>query len=176
MDDLAEKLSASKKTIYQYFKDKRELVNVVSLFQIEEESKQISGIRKVRENAIEEMFKMSIYMRDMHTRINPTCIYDIKKYYPKAWQNFQNFETNFIKSSVIENLNHGIKEGLYRSEINTEILARLKIAEIETGFNQEHFPMDRFNPFDVQVELFEHFLAGIVTKKGSELLNHYKNQ
>ncbi len=176
MDDLAEKLSASKKTLYQYFKDKKELVNIVTSSYIEDEKERMDSIHVNCNDAVDEMLKISERLRDMPAIINPSCIFDIKKYYPKVWKGFQDFKIEYIKKTVTENLNNGIKEGLYRDNFNTEILACLKIAEIEIGIDQDQFPMDKFNPFDVQLQLFDHFLAGILTEKGSQLLNNYKNK
>ncbi|MFM7727612.1 MAG: hypothetical protein ACKO7B_12980, partial [Flavobacteriales bacterium] len=69
----------------------------------------------------------------------------------------------------------GIRSGLYRKDIDVKILARLRLEEVEMGYNPKTYPPSRFNIPDVQLALLDHFLHGIVTIKGHRLINRYKH-
>ena len=73
-----------------------------------------------------------------------------------------------------ENLRRGIKSELYRKDLKVKTLARLRLEEVELGFNTEAFPHEQFNISEVQVALLEHFLYGVVTLKGYKLINKYR--
>ena len=75
---------------------------------------------------------------------------------------------------VENNLRRGIKEGLYRPDINIKVLAKLRIEQVELAMNPAVFPPAKFNIGDVQVTLLDHFLHGITTLKGHKLINKYK--
>ena len=75
---------------------------------------------------------------------------------------------------IQKNLEKGITQGLYRSDINIIVLAKLRLEEIDMAMNHSVFPIDKFNIAQVQITLFEHFLYGICTLKGHKLINKHK--
>jgi AcrR family transcriptional regulator len=176
MDDLAQRLSISKKTIYQHFKDKSTLVEAVvdELFLIQD--KQIATIHEKRADAIEEMYLISVFIRELCSSMDPSVVFDLKKYYPKAFDKFQCHKEEKMKCSISDNLKEGVKQGFYRQEINVEILAKLKMMEAEWSFEPENFPPEKYKMVEVQLELFHHFLYGILTPQGLEMLNIYKDK
>ena len=176
MDDLAQRLAMSKKTIYLHFKDKSTLVEAVvdELFLTQDE--QIATIHDERHDAIEEMYLISVFIRQMLSSMDVSVMFDLKKYYPKAFEKVQCHKEDKMQCSILENLKEGIKQGFYREEINIEILAKLKMMEAEWSFNPEIFPPEKFKMVDVQMELFDHFLYGILTPEGFKMLNVYKEK
>ena len=68
--------------------------------------------------------------------------------------------------SILENIQKGIEQGLYRLDINPTILARMRVEQIELAFNAEMFPTDQFSMHDIQAELIHHFVRGMLTEKG----------
>lgn len=172
MDDIAKEMAMSKKTLYKYFENKEELVYEVSKQQIVHNECQCMGTCDMAENAIHELILMMIRVRELFKGMNPSVMFDLQKYYPKAWKVMEQHKHVFIKQMIEENLRRGIEEGLYRDDINVGILAKLRIEEIKLSFNPEIF--GSYNMEDVQVTLLEHFMLGITTIKGHELANDYK--
>jgi hypothetical protein len=76
-------------------------------------------------------------------------------------------------NKLTENLHRGIKEGLYRNELDVDFVARMRAAQIETGFNEQFFPPSKYNQLTVQRNMLEVFLYGITTPKGRELIPQY---
>ncbi len=175
MDDIAKQVGMSKKTIYQFFKDKNELVIALVKKKLDEDECMIKDIIAKSTNVIEEMINMMKGSEEVFSRINPVVIHDMQKYHPGAWEVFQNFKAEVIIHTLEELLNKGINQGYIRPDIDVKIMARMRVSQVETGFNTQIFPMAEFNPWKVQSQFLEHFNYGICTLKGYKLLNKYKN-
>lgn len=175
MDDIAKHVGMSKKTIYQFFKDKNELVIALVRKKLEEDEHQIKEIISKSTNVIDEMINMMKCSEDVFSRINPIVVHDMQKYHPDAWEVFQNFKADVIIHTLEELLSKGIKQGYIRPEIDVKVLARMRVNQVEIGFNTKVFPLAEFNPWKVQGQFLEHFNYGICTLKGYKLLNQYKN-
>ncbi len=176
MDDLAQRLSMSKKTIYQHFKDKSALVEAVVERVAFIQDQQFELIKEKSQDAIEEMYLVSVFVREFLSAMDASVIFDLQKYYPKAYEKFNCHKDDKVYSSIKENLEEGVKQGFYRKEINTDILTKLKILEMEGSFNPEVFSPSQYQLIDVQMELFDHFLFGILSPKGFEMLTIYKEK
>ncbi len=174
MDDIAKHLGMSKKTIYLHFSDKNELV--VNLFQDKMEN-QVCIMDKstvASGDAVQEVFNAVTNVKNMLSKMNPMLFYDLQKYHPQAWMVFKTFRESNLFKTINQNLKRGIKEGYFRSEINLDILTRMRIEQIGSVFNQITYPIKDFNISQVMTELTEHFLYGICTLKGHKLVNKYK--
>ncbi|QEC74551.1 TetR/AcrR family transcriptional regulator [Mucilaginibacter ginsenosidivorax] len=175
MDDIARHLGMSKKTIYQFFKDKNELVTALVTKKLKEDEEQMIEFINKSANVIEEMINMTKCSEDMFSRINPIVIHDMQKYHPDAWKVFQQFKSEVLISTLEELLTKGIKQGYIRPEIDPKIVARMRVNTVELGFNTTIFPVAEFNTWKVQVQFLDHFNYGICTLKGYKLLNQYRN-
>jgi AcrR family transcriptional regulator len=175
MDDIARHLGMSKKTIYQFFKDKNELVIALVRKKLKEDEDQMAEIISKSGNVIEEMINMMKCSEEIFSRINPIVIHDMQKYHPEAWKQFQNFKSGVLVHTLEELLNKGIEQGYIRPEIDVKIIARMRVNQVELGFNTTIFPVAEFNTWTVQQQFNEHFNYGICTLKGYKLLNQYKN-
>jgi AcrR family transcriptional regulator len=174
MDDIARELAISKKTIYQFFSDKNEIVVLITKQYLLEQKEKFDRIQIGASNAIEKLYRATLHARDIFEAINPSVLFDIKKYYTDAWVLYLDHEKNFMFKVTISILEEGIREGLFRSDINPRILATLRMEEIKLAFDRIIFPDDAFNFQEVQLQILEHFFYGIVTEKGYALLNNYK--
>ncbi len=174
MDDIAHKLGMSKKTIYQYYADKNAILSSLMISELKSQLREMQEIRKNSENSIDEMLQSMSCMSKNFSKMNPTLFYDLQKYHASAWSHFKNFKEKELTGFVEENLRRGIKSELYRKDLKVKTLARLRLEEVELGFNTEAFPHEQFNISEVQVALLEHFLYGVVTLKGYKLINKYR--
>lgn len=176
MDDIARNLAISKKTIYQYYKDKNEIVMLSLKLHMDKNKLEYNNIFKEGENAIQELANVSTCMRKDFKDMNPSLLFDMQKYHPQAWKMWVDFKNEYLKNKLIENLNKGIKEGFYRQNINAEVLAMLRVEQVQLAFDDNVFPKDKFNFKELQMMLFDHFVHGIVTAKGKELFEQYSQQ
>ncbi|SDD29735.1 transcriptional regulator, TetR family [Mucilaginibacter pineti] len=175
MDDIAKHLGMSKKTIYQFFKDKNELVIALVKRKLKADEDQMVEFMSKSTNVIEEMINMTKCSEEVFSRINPIVVHDMQKYHPDAWKEFQRFKADVLVSTLEELLTKGIKQGYIRPEIDVKIVARMRVNTVELGFNTSIFPVAEFNTWKIQVQFLDHFNYGICTLKGYKLLNKYKN-
>jgi TetR/AcrR family transcriptional regulator, cholesterol catabolism regulator len=176
MDDIARHLAVSKKTIYQFFSDKDEIVCMVMARHFDKEKEMCrERIFDQAENAVHELLQVSRHIKTT-MNVNPSVMFDLQKYHPKAWQILKDYKQGFILQHLRRNLNQGIEEGLYRPDINVEVMARLRLEQVQLGFDANAFPPTEFNFFDIQLEFLDHFIRGIVTEKGLQHLNEYKTK
>ena len=173
MDDIARYLSISKKTIYQFVRDKDEIVSLVVLKKIEEEKHQFTDIENDSTDAIEELSSVSVCLRQIVTDINPSLLFDLKKYHPKAWKLYMDYKEDFIFNYITRNLENGVLEGFFRTDIDVKTLARLRVEQVQMAFDDTIYPRAKYNFKDVQMQLFNHFVYGIVTEKGKEAYENY---
>ena len=174
MDDIARHLTISKKTLYQHFADKEELVVMFSKAHIERITKEFDDLRISSANAIEELAKISTCMRRQMEDMNPSVFLDLQKYHAKGWAEWVVHKENVIRESVVRNIRQGIAEGHFRQEITPEIFAAFRLAVIEFPFDDRIFPREKFSLAEVQSQLFDHFVYGLVTEKGRKLYLKYK--
>ncbi len=169
MDDIARHLGVSKKTLYQHFADKEYLVMMVSKSHLDRSTKRYDDLRITSSNSIEELARLSVCMKKDMEEINPALLYDIQKFHPKAWNIWLEYKNKFIRDSVIRNLKQGIEDGYIRAEVNSEILAAVRIELVQLAFNPDIFPKEKFSVPEVQAQIFDHFVFGVVTEKGRKL-------
>ena len=180
MEEIAHHLAISKKTIYQFFKDKDEIVQVCTSTILQQEEERIDSINDSASNAVEQFIMTSEYFRKMLRAMNPTLLYDLERYYPEAWKIYQQHQQKCMKVTLKESIERGITEGFFRDDINVEILLRMRMQQVNMGFDPRIYPIHQFNITEVQTEFAEHFMLGIATPKGYEMIHNYikekKNQ
>ena len=176
MDDIAAQLGVSKKTLYQYYTDKDELVNAVFDGVLSTNKTQCVDCTKKGENAIHEVFLSFDIVEEMLKTMNPSVLFDMQKYHPSAYKKFDDFRNGFLYRIIKANLERGIREELYREEIDTDILSRYRLYSVLLSFNPEVFPTSKTNVAYIEQQLLELFLFGMATLKGQKLIQKNKNQ
>jgi TetR/AcrR family transcriptional regulator, cholesterol catabolism regulator len=175
MDEIARHLGMSKKTIYQYFKDKDEVVHSLILHKLEEDRILFTKTYEESENIVVEAFAIMKNMREILANVNPVVFHELHKFYPESWKAFEEFKSGFILENIERCLTRGQEQGLVRTDINVKILSRMRLENLDMGLFGRGFPADKFNMLDVQLAMTEHFLYGVCTLKGHKLINKYKN-
>jgi AcrR family transcriptional regulator len=174
MDDIARHLSVSKKTLYQHVADKDELVALFSTNYLDRAAQQYEALRQESNNSIEELAKIAVCMKRDLEKINPALLFDIQKFHPKAWDVWSEHKNRLIRESVLRNLSQGITDGYIRPDVNPHVMAVVRIELIQLAFNTDIFPPDQFTLPEVQLQIFDHFVYGLVTDKGRKLYQQYK--
>jgi AcrR family transcriptional regulator len=172
MDEIARHLAVSKKTIYQYFADKDELVMEVAKLELHNQKCKWEQAGEECEDIIEYIYKATEIIKNDMGRMNPSLIFDLKKYHPKAFKAFQEHKNVHFLNIVKTSIEKGIKQGLFRKDINVDLIARFRVAQIEMMFDPEIFPYGQFSITDISTQLFDHFIYGISTLKGHQRLDN----
>lgn len=169
MDEIAKEMNISKKTLYQYFQDKDDIVNQTTQQHIQRETDEFDECFETSEDSIDEMIKLSTCFRRSMMDINPSLLFDLQKYHPKSWSQWLDFKNTYIKNSIIRTIERGKEEGFFRPNLNAQILATYRIEQVELTFDNNVFPTDKFNFAEVQMMLFDHFVHGLLTVRGQEI-------
>lgn len=176
MDELAGQLGISKKTIYQYYSDKDELVEAVTEKEIGFSRASCERDSRLAENAIDEIFRVMEFVEIMFRNMNPSMLFDLEKYHPRSYKKFLDHKNGFLFDMIRQNIERGIKEELYRPEINVDMMTRYRLETMMLGFNTQLFNPSKFNLAELHQEIIEHFLYGLATLKGYKLILKYKQQ
>jgi AcrR family transcriptional regulator len=176
MDDIANQLGMSKKTIYQFYKDKDALVMAVVNFELEEQSSKCQRTQDTADNAVHEMFMLLEDIQQMFKNMNPMTMNEIAKYYPEAFARIQNHKDEFMHRIIKTNLIKGIEQGVYRKEIDPEILSIYRLETSFVPFNPQLYPFSKFDIGKVTLQIIENFIYGVMSLKGIELMEKYKLQ
>lgn len=176
MEDIAHQLGISKKTIYQHFNDKEQILYQVIQDKTGRDQSEMDCMVTETSNPVEEILGVLNMIRKNTDQVSPNLLIDIKRYYPQAFALFRQYKEGQIMRSILENIQKGISQGIYRSDINPTILARLRVEQIELAFNHDLFPSEQYSMHDVQAELMHHFVRGMLTEKGFTIYNQYVNQ
>lgn len=168
MEDLARQVGISKKTIYQEFEDKKDLVKEVFARILEEDRRRLAFIAEQGDGVIEHLVQTSKIMRERLTSINPLVILEVQKYFPEAWKIFESFKEETIQTDLVKVLEKGKELGYFRKEIDSKVLAKVRISQITSAFDPRSFADVEYNLVEEQMIILDHFLHGIFTEKGRE--------
>lgn len=174
MDDIANSLGISKKTIYQFFTDKDELVDAVLEETLSYNKQNCDRNRSRSTNAVEEIFISMDIAEQIFRNMHPSVIYDMQKYHPRAFERFLKHKNDYLYNIILKNLERGIKEELYRPEIDIEILSRFRVESMLMSFNPELYISQKHTLAEVEQQLIEHFLFGVASLKGHKLILKYQ--
>ncbi|MGB1383786.1 MAG: TetR/AcrR family transcriptional regulator [Flavobacteriales bacterium] len=170
MDDLAGHLACSKKTLYKYFKDKRDLVSQALHSHIDGLEAQMHELMTGEGNAIDLALAEMEKKHKMLSAISSTVLFDLKKYYPKVFEATHARRRNMIRRLVVHNVTRGMDQGVYRQDLNVEAVADLHLALVEDMVRQaENGTLER--PLAEHFkELFTYHIRGIASAQGLDYL------
>jgi AcrR family transcriptional regulator len=170
MDDIAKELGISKKTLYLFVKDKEDLVDQATDLFCAREDVEIDRITAAHLNAIEESLAIKKWVLSVTNGIHPSVGYDLEKYHPAVSKKMQANRAKNVFKTIHDNIIKGQKEGLYRQELNAEIITKIYIGKMEIFFDENLFPRAKYLISDLYLEAFEYHIRGIASSAGMELL------
>lgn len=176
MDDIVNSLGMSKKTLYQYYADKDELVDAVVDSHIREIQSDCIDCRKDAKDAVHEIFITMERIMEEFSNMNPMLLYDLEKFHFKAYQRFREHKDKFLALIIRQNIEWGIRDELYRPEISVDVLCKFRLESMMLPFNVSVFPPGKYNLASLSGIIIEHFVYGLATVKGHKLIQKYNEQ
>jgi predicted DNA-binding protein YlxM (UPF0122 family) len=174
MDDIANALGMSKKTIYQYFADKDELVDAVVDAHITMMQSNCGNCRTGAKDAVHEMMMTMEMIIEQLTNMNPMVLNDLAKFHFRSYQRFLEHKNKFLARIIHDNIEWGKKEELYRPEVNTDVMSKYRLESMMIPFNISIFPPGKYNLAATSGQIIEHFVYGLATINGHKLIQKYK--
>lgn len=173
MDDISKTMGVSKKTIYQFYADKKEIVEKVICNLVTGHGIKILALREQAENAIHEVALQTEAMVEIFQTLKPGLLFEVQKYFPDSWLLVNTHKTDAIFRGITLNLERGIKEGLYRPEMDISTIAHIRLVQHKSLLSLQEFPADRFDHRKVANQLTELYLYGIANQQGQSKISKY---
>jgi len=176
MDDIANALGISKKTIYVHFPNKTKLVEAVTFHLFDTICTGIDEISDKAPNPIEELYAIKLFVMHHLKNEKASPQYQLKKYYPQIHKqlNLKQFEK--MHSSVEDSLRHGVETGLFRDSIDIDFISRMYFMGMTGIKDSVFFPPELFQMEYLTESYLEYHLRAIVTDKGMAILNNFINK
>lgn len=174
MDDIAQKLKISKRTIYEHFKDKDSLIRETIQMNQSQQNSNNDKILRESENTIAAVLGLLRNGSEILAVINPDYFTDLQRLYPKIWK--EHIEKSKVHSYnlILEFLKKGKKEGIYRKDINEKIISIILIEQLNMLSDQNIFPSGEFSIVEVYENIIINMTRGAATSRGLELLEKYR--
>ncbi len=173
MDDIANTLGISKKTIYQHFENKTKLVEASTLALFDLIAHGIDVICAEEKNPVEEIYVIKYFVMQHLKDEKSSPQYQLQKYYPNIFSTLKKKQFNLIHNCVTNNVKRGITLGIYRNNINVDFIARLYFSAMLAIKDEDIFPNKTFSMNMLMDDFLEYHIRGISTTKGLEILNLY---
>lgn len=170
MDDIANNLGISKKTIYQHFDNKTKLVEATTMYMFDIISHGIDCICELNKNPIEELYSIKSFVMQHLKDEKSSPQYQLQKYYPKISATLKKKQFEVMQDCVTENLIKGVEQGIFRPEINIEFISRIYFNSMISLKDQDLFPLNNFSMNTLMESFLEYHLRGICTQKGISIL------
>lgn len=166
MDDISRNLGISKKTLYQYFRSKEDLI--MKLFEYDDAKweAEFSKVHIEQLNAIDILFYASSMVAKQMNQLNPKLKFELRKYYEPIFNQFFNRKRSQIFDHISKNMQKGISEGLYRSDVNIELTAGLYVKNLVDMHNQDFCFVENITFEQIFEVMFETHIRAISTAEG----------
>ena len=174
MDDIANEMSISKKTIYTHFKNKTDLVKAGVFKIFKDVNSRVSSVQKKTRNPIISLYEIKKVAFEFLNKDNESQRYQLQKYYPKIFAEIKKKEFETMLGNFENNLTEGIKMGFFRKSISPKFLSRIYVNGLQGVRNIELFPPKDFKILDLLESYIDYHLRSIVTKKGLAFLEKNK--
>lgn len=173
MDDIARELGISKKTLYLYFTNKADLIAKILELHENESLHCFHDNAGSEINAIDELIEISRKVSEDLKKYNPSALFDLHKYYPEIIKPFFERRKTAVQNFTAENLKRGIRQGLYRHDLDIEIVSQLYIKKLE-GVHEFIFANNENYTFNkIFFVMFDNHIRGIANTQG---LIYYEQQ
>lgn len=166
MDDISRNMGISKKTLYLYVKSKEDLIEKLFLYDQAKWDKKMGVIMEKKLNAIEILFQVSQLVFDEMGRFDPKITFELKKYYEPIFQDFMVRKQNHIFTQISKNIRKGMDEGLYRDDVNVELVAGLYVRNLVMMHNKDFCIAEDITLEQLIEVMFENHIRAISTPDG----------
>lgn len=173
MDDIAAELGISKKTIYQHYANKTELVEACTISLFISISQGIDAIRALGKNSIEEIFLIRDFMMQHLHNESAAPFYQLQKFFPKIFSCLREKQFEKMNSCMVQNIQKGIDAGIYRSGINIDFVSRIYFTGLTGIKDSDIFPAKMFEVHSLTKQYLEYHLRAISTPEGLVILEEY---
>ena len=173
MDDIAEEMKISKKTIYTFFANKEALVQSVVFSMYSYITTNLTQIREKASNPISELYEVKMFIMHQLKGEKTSPQHQLRKYYPNIHKELQKKQFDFMTKSVKKSLTKGVEMKLFRPSIDIDFISRMYFNGMVGIKNVDMFPIEKYSPEQLMENYLDYHLRAIVTDNGMKLLSSY---
>jgi AcrR family transcriptional regulator len=173
MDDIAEEMKISKKTIYAFFANKEALVQSVVFSMYSYITTNLTQIREKANNPISELYEVKMFIMHQLKGEKTSPQHQLRKYYPSIHNELQKKQFDFMTKSVKKSLTKGVEMKLFRPSIDIDFISRMYFNGMVGIKNVDMFPIEKYTPEQLMENYLDYHLRAIVTEDGMKLLSSY---
>jgi TetR/AcrR family transcriptional regulator, cholesterol catabolism regulator len=173
MDDIARELAISKKTLYQYFENKNDLIAQMLEAHDTVDEQVINQCFAEATDAVDELVKIGQHVMGEIGKMmsNHSVLYDLQKYHREVWEKMETKMMSRTYEGIKHNIERGIQEGLYRTDVDADIIAKLYVGKMFFIIDEDNFPNKQYNKWHVFIQNWIYHVHGIGTPKGIALFD-----
>lgn len=172
MDDIANEMGISKKTIYAHFENKTKLIEAVAFQLFSQICFRVETISIRSKNPIEELYSIIIYVTQYLKDEKSSTQNQLKKYYFKIHQTLKFMVCEKIHLYITDCLRRGLEIGVFKHKINTDFISRMFYLGMKSINDDISFPPNKYQTHYLIECYTEYHLQAIVSKKGKKMLNN----
>lgn len=182
MDELSQDLGISKKTMYQYFASKDDLLNAVIDWQVKEIGSNVKNISDSPDDFITKLYLMWTAVGRMACRVSKQMLDDVRRHRPDLWKRIEEMRKQIIQDSMGRMVDEGVRRDLVRSDVNKEVMILMYISSVQGVVNPDILTNNSFSTEEALKTILRVFLDGILTESARKqfhkkiLQHHYTGQ
>jgi AcrR family transcriptional regulator len=176
MDDVARELGVSKKTLYRFVSNKADLIQKtfeLDIFRLKTWAERIASSEM---NAIDELLDISRYINEDFDKFNPSTAFDLQKYYPVLFKNHMEEKQRFVYQNIKENIERGIQQGLYRDDLDVDLVAGLYINKMTALHHNDLNFLENLTFEKIFEVMIENHIRGIANQDGVSYFESQKQK
>lgn len=176
MEDICSHLKISKKTLYQFFANKDDVVEQVMLHRRNNQRVKEDIEKLLQKNALEALLLIRDHVVSDYSSRLPANMFDIKKYHPEVYERILELDTEFSYVTLRKLLNNGIKSGYFRKDLYLDVQIYLFTKQMSFLGEPEMISSIQY-PMDIIIStIMDNFIRSISTPEGiKELEKRVKN-
>lgn len=176
MDDVARELGVSKKTLYQYVSNKAELIEKTLEYDVFQMGCWVNEVGTSDINAIDHLLLVSRRVNKNFNEFSPSLIFDLQKYYPELFKLHIEEKKQIVYQNIKTNIQKGIDQGVYRDDLDIDLVAGLYVQKMIAMHNNELNLMENLTFEKIFEVMFENHIRGIANQEGTAYFEKQKEQ
>ena len=172
-EELRNKLDISQATYNELFAGKEDLVRQTVLFDLDQQREKHQKLLKDVNNPIEEILILLQDGIQNMQKTNPQYVVDLQQNYPAVWEIALNHLNTYSYHEIYDILNRGVQEGVFRKDLNLQLVTKIILEMITLLLNPQIFPPERYNLAEVFRSIYLYYFRGLCTDNGAKNADTY---
>jgi len=172
MDDLARELGMSKKTLYEFFPGKLDLLRATTRLRNDSCVREMGAIASEKLDFFARARKTFGYISRVYSQLTPAYLNDLRRSAPEVWTEIQEFRRTHVRRNMLDLLDQGVAQGILRKDLDRETLVRLYLTMTSALLNPEISGWAPGEQISTTFEVFVRvYFEGLITDAGRKRLS-----